>query len=111
MAESFALAGACVASLAGFAWLALAMEDHWQQVFGDRATTPSHARQRTLRVMGACGLVVSGVLCFAADRPSMAALVWILFMALGAVSVALTLAWKPALLRFACPISRERTTG
>jgi hypothetical protein len=101
MAEWMALTGALAATLLGFAWLALAMEDHWQQVHGE--TAPPQATQRGLRMMGAAGLIVSGVLCFAADRPSMAALVWILLMAFGAVAVALTLSWKPALLRLAFP--------
>lgn len=101
MDKWMALAGACAAALAGFSWLALAMEDHWQQVCG--AIEPSQTTRRALRMMGASGLVVSGALCFVADRPSMAVLVWILFMTLGAVSIALTLAWKPAILRFAFP--------
>jgi len=34
-----------------------------------------------------------------ADRPSMAALVWIMLMAGSAVAVALTLSWRPRWLR------------
>jgi hypothetical protein len=101
MAEWIALTGALAGTLFGFAWLALAMEDHWQQVYG--GTGPSEATQRALRLLGASGIIVSGILCFVADRPSMAALVWILFMAVGAVSIALTLSWKPTLLRCAFP--------
>jgi hypothetical protein len=101
MAEWMALTGALAGTLLGFAWLALAMQDHWMQVYG--GTAPSRTTQRALRMMGATGLFASGVLCFAADRPSMAVLVWILFMAFGAVATALTLAWKPVLLRFAFP--------
>jgi hypothetical protein len=105
MAEWMALTGALAATVLGFAWLALAMEDHWQQVYG--GSTPSQATQHALRMLGASGIIVSGILCFIADRPSMAVLVWILFMAFGAASIALTLSWKPALLRIAFPMRKS----
>lgn len=92
-------AAACV--LGGCAWLALAMEEHWKQVLA--ASPPSPRQQAALRVLGAASLAASGVLCFAADRPSMAILVWVLFVSVGSVSIALALAWRPALLRLAFP--------
>lgn len=92
-------AAACV--LGGCAWLALAMEEHWKQVLAGSPPTP--VQQAALRALGVSGLAASGVLCFVADRPSMAILVWILFIAFGSVSVALALAWRPALLRLVFP--------
>lgn len=92
-------AAACV--LGGCAWLALAMEEHWNQVLA--ASPPTPIQQAALRALGAAGLGASGVLCFVADRPSMAILVWILFVSFGSVSIALTLAWRPALLRLVFP--------
>lgn len=102
MVEGIALIGACAAALAGFAWLALAMQEHWQQVYGENGQP--HPNQVLLRMFGVGALLVSGILCFVADRPSMAALVWILFMAFGSVTVALILAWKPRLLRIVFPV-------
>lgn len=109
MDKWMALAGAAVASLAGFTWLALAMQAHWKQVYGN-----TEAGQRTrlaLRVLGAAGLLIAGTLCFAADRPSMAILVWLMLMASSAVAVTFTLSWKPQLLRFGCPMPAASSTG
>jgi hypothetical protein len=99
MADWMILIAAGVVAIVSLAWLALAMDGHWWQVHG--GSSPSQLTQTLLRVLGASGIVVSGTLCFIADRPSMAALLWIMLMAFAAVSIALTLAWKPALLRFA----------
>lgn len=104
MAKWMLLAGASVAAVTAFVWLALAMQEHWRQVQGDAG--PSATTQVMLRILGITGIIVSGMLCFAADRPSMAVLNWMMLMTLGTVSVALTLAWKPALLRFAWPRMR-----
>ncbi|MBK1615517.1 hypothetical protein CKO44_18815 [Rubrivivax gelatinosus] len=92
------LAAASLCALAGFAWLALAMEVHWQQVHGG-GTGP----RRRLRLLGAGGLVASLLLCLQADPPSMAALVWLMLLAGAVLAVALLLAWQPALLRLAWP--------
>ncbi|HVK99988.1 MAG TPA: DUF3325 domain-containing protein [Dongiaceae bacterium] len=94
---------AAIANVAGFAWLALAMNVHWQQIQGGPA--PSHAQRIALRLLGITGLVGSAILCFLADRPSMAVLVWIMLLAGAAVLVALTLAWRPGLLRILWPLS------
>lgn len=101
MVDWMVLTVAGAVGVVSFAWLALAMEGHWQQVHG--GSGPSQAAQALLRVLAVFGIIVSGVLCFVADRPSMAALLWIMLMVFAAVSIALTLAWKPALLRFAWP--------
>lgn len=89
--------GAAAAALFGFAWLALAMPEHQKQVYGTESL--SQGRAILLRLLAVLALLGSGTLCFLADRPSMAVLVWIMLMALSATLITLTLAWKPALLR------------
>lgn len=86
-----------ISCLVGFAWLALAMNAHWQQVMGTSA--PSTQVRIKLRLLGSLGLFLSAVLCFIADRPSMAVLVWIMFLAAAAPSVGMLLSWRPQLLR------------
>lgn len=88
---------ALLACTAGFAWLALAMPAHWQQVCGTRAQ--SSRAVTILRVLGACGLAASLVLCLRADHASMAALVWVLLLTAASMAVAFTLAWRPRWLR------------
>jgi hypothetical protein len=105
MAKWMILTGAATVALVAFVWLALAMQEHWQQVHG--GAEPSSGTQTMLRVLGIFGIIASGVLCFVADRPSMAALNWVMLMTLSAVSVALTLAWKPGLLRLVWPGRRS----
>jgi hypothetical protein len=77
----------------GFAWLALAMEPHWRQVRND-GPVPGHAVP-VLRILGSIALAVSLVLCSFADHPSMVALVWPMELAVAALVVAFTFAWKP----------------
>lgn len=88
---------AAVATVLGFAWLALAQDAHWRQVFG--AASISQAVRRTLRLSGSSALLAALGLCLLADRPSMAALVWVMLLALGALVVALALAWRARWLR------------
>ena len=90
-----------ISCLVGFAWLALAMNAHWQQVMGTSA--PSTQVRIKLRLLGGLGLLLSTVLCFIADRPSMAVLVWIMFLAAAAPSVGMLLSWRPQLLRMVWP--------
>ena len=103
------LAGAGLATVLGFAWLALAMESHWHQVHG--GTEPTPATRLALRVLGSVSLVASAVMCAIADRPSMAALVWLMWLAAAAPLVALTLAWRPRLLRVLWPWGDRRHRG
>jgi hypothetical protein len=105
MAKWMLLAGAGTVAFISFVWLALAMQEYSQKVQGGRE--PSPAPRTMLRLLGISGIIASGMLCFAADRPSMAALNWVMLMTLGTVAVAFALAWKPALLRFAWPTSRN----
>ena len=97
------LLGAWASTVLSFAWLALAMDAHWMQVF--KKTKPSPFTRVALRCMGALGLLVSLGLCLLADHPSMAALVWIMFLVGSAMLVAMTLATRPRLLQFAWPLA------
>ena len=93
MPDAVMLAAALAASVLGMAWLALAMETHWEQV---RGTAPLPARTvRALRLLGAAGLGASLALCLAVDHASMAALVWVMGLAASALAVAFTLSWRP----------------
>ncbi|MBP8205011.1 MAG: DUF3325 domain-containing protein [Giesbergeria sp.] len=93
MPDAVMLAAALAASVLGMAWLALAMESHWEQV---RGTAPLPARTvRALRWLGTVGLGASLALCLAVDHASMAALVWVMGLAASALAVAFTLTWRP----------------
>ncbi|UCU94255.1 DUF3325 domain-containing protein [Hydrogenophaga taeniospiralis] len=98
MAELSWLIAATALALSGMAWLALPMEVHWGQVMHRPPTQAPRTRQ-LLRGLGALALLLSLLACLMADRPSMAALVWIMLMAGSAVAVALTLSWRPRWLR------------
>ncbi len=91
------LMGALLASLIGAAWLALAMDVHWRQAMGSATLKPGIRRR--LRAGGIVGLLASAVLCFLADRPSMAILVWVMLLSGNVLIIAMALAWKPSLLR------------
>ena len=93
MPDAVMLAAALAACVLGMAWLALAMESHWEQV---RGTAPLPARTvRALRLLGTVGLGASLALCLAVDHASMAALVWVMGLAASALAVAFTLTWRP----------------
>ncbi|MBU0828395.1 MAG: DUF3325 domain-containing protein, partial [Gammaproteobacteria bacterium] len=53
---------------------------------------------RTLRWLGAVGLVVALGLCLAVDHASMASLVWFMELAGAALAIAFTLSWRPRVL-------------
>lgn len=103
MFETLWLVAAAVLSLAGMAWLALAMEVHWVQVMQDAAdvaTRPS----KVARALGAFSLGLSLLACSTADRPSMAVLVWVMLQACSAVTVAMLLVRWPKVLRVLWPV-------
>lgn len=91
--SSMLLIAACIISTLGLAWIALAMEIHWQQVQGSAPLVTSV--QLLLRGLGGLALAISLALCMATDHVSMAALVWIMLLAAGTVFVAFTLTWRP----------------
>lgn len=86
------LLAAWLVSVLGMAWLALAMDVHWEQVRPD-VQTPAGVRR--LRVFGALALAAALALCLVVDHASMASLVWIMALAAAALTVALTLTWRP----------------
>lgn len=98
-----ALILASISSLTAFAWFALAMNNHWQQVMETTSSPDIHVR-KILRILGCLGLLISAVFCSLADRPSMAFLVWIMLLAAAAPSIGMLLAWRPRLLRIVWPI-------
>ena len=91
------LTAALLGSGAGLAWLALAMDVHWRQVRNEAPLTRRKAF--TLRSLGVSALAVSLFLCLTADHATIAALVWLMSIAGGALAVALILAWRPRALR------------
>lgn len=93
MSEALLLFLAVLSCATGFAWLALAMEPHWRQVRNDDPLPKSAVS--VLRVLGGVALFASLILCSLADHPSMVALVWPMALAVGALLVAFTLAWRP----------------
>jgi Protein of unknown function (DUF3325) len=85
----------------GMAWLALAMNAHWQQLHADEQLTPAIAKR--LRTLGASAIAASLVACLVVDHVSMAALVWIMQLTASALLVTFTLAWRP---RWLSPLAR-----
>jgi len=79
-------------------WLALSLPAHWRQVFNIDEVAPGY-----LRTLGWLALIVSAVCCFKADHPSMAVLVWFTLLPVAAVATAMTLSYRPVLLRLFCP--------
>jgi hypothetical protein len=96
------LALAYATCVAGFVWLALAMQPHWQQVRGGDEP-PDVRTVWALRALGALALVLSLLACLRADHASMAALVWVLMLAAASLNVALMLTWRPRWLRVFAP--------
>ena len=77
----------------GFALLALSQTRHWRQVAGP--TPPSHGRVIALRFAGSATIALSLVLALTRDGPSFGALLWATAISLAALTVALTLSWRP----------------
>jgi len=92
--KSLLLSFALLSSVAGLAWMALAMEVHWQQARGTHGQ-PGRGTVIGLRALGVVALLVSLLACLRADHASMAVLVWVMSLTAASVVVALTLAWRP----------------
>lgn len=103
MPEAFYLTAAALLSLVGMAWLALSMDVHWAQV-KQIPLADSRPPKATLKSLGYAALFVSLLVCLVADRPSIAALVWIMLMVGSAVAVAFALANRPGLLKVIWPV-------
>lgn len=97
------MVAAALAAIVGFAWLALGMKSHWRQV--QRHDGPGARNRRLLRGLGSLAILTSGALCFLANRPSMAVLVWIMLLAGSAPLIAFTLTWRPTALRWLWPVT------
>ena len=87
------------AALLGFAWLSLAMPQHWSQARGPLAPPLPAGRQAALRASGATALAAALALCLCADTTAMAVMVWLMLLPAAALLVALILEGKPRLLR------------
>jgi hypothetical protein len=86
------LALALLASLVGLGSLAASMPRHWRQLRA--GATCSALVVVALRIGGAASLALSFALCLHRDHPSMAVLVWIMLLAVGAVAIALWLSGR-----------------
>lgn len=96
MPDALLLTAAFAANVISLGWLALSMDVHWEQV---RGTEPlPRSTVRTLRWMGAVGLVLALGLSLAVDHASMASLVWFMELAGAALAIAFTLSWRPRVL-------------
>lgn len=100
MIEAGWLIAAVVSTMLSMGWFALCYPSHWKQVFPGDAGGPNTFM---LKLLGRGFLLLSAVCCLAADHPSMAALVWIMLLAVAAMAVAMLLSRRPRWLRFICP--------
>ena len=92
MPDPVLLASAFVCAVVGMGWLALAMDVHWNQV----CDVPRPRRTIViLRALGSASLLGSLVLCLMADTATMAVLVWMMLLAVGAAATAFVLGARP----------------
>lgn len=82
---------ALMTSFAGLTLLALSLKVHWQQLFADKHH-PKGSQRIWLRLFGASFLLMSMWFCVLTDNTAMAVLVWIMFLALSALLVAMMFA-------------------
>lgn len=92
MLDAVWLSAALLAALLGMGCLALAMDVHWRRVRDSPRTRGSVIATRCL---GYALLMSSLVCCLAADTATMAVLVWMVLLAVGAMVVAFALSWHP----------------
>ncbi|MCP9340276.1 DUF3325 family protein [Stutzerimonas xanthomarina] len=91
--------GVFVLCYLAFAQLALLQQAHRQKVW--RSAAPPTARGRQLRRNAAViSLAGAPALLMTVEVPGFAVLLWLCLMSAAAVAVALTLSWKPGLLRW-----------
>lgn len=83
------------AAYLGWATLALSQEKHRLTV-----TVPMVARVKQIRLLGAGLLLLSMVASWVTEGASFGSLLGVIQLSLAAMMVALTLAWKPAWLRW-----------
>lgn len=87
-------------SLLGMSWLALSLPANYKQVTKTYLSKPYIWR---LRALGYTGLLMALLLCFYVDRPSMAALVFVMLQALSAFIVSMVLGYRPGWLVWVSP--------
>lgn len=95
MPDSLLMVAAFVCTTVGMGWLALAMDVHWNQV---TAAPRSRRTILAMRVLGAASLLGSLILCLLADTATMAALVWMMLLAISAATIAFVLSTRPRIL-------------
>ena len=83
---------ALLLAVLGFAWLALALPNHWRQVHQGVQQTAS--RQVALRSGASLMLGLSLLCSLAGDSPAMAILLWLMLLGVATLIVALTLSWR-----------------
>ena len=87
------LLAAALACYGGFACLALAMPDHWEQAGGRPGA--ADGLRRPLRVRGYALLGLAFALCLTRDGASFGTLLWAVLTTAAAMAVAFTLTWRP----------------
>jgi len=96
MPDGFWLCAAFVLTVFGMGWLALAMDVHWNQVYAGAAR--SRRAAIISRCLGYAALTTSLVLCLLADTATMAALMWMMLLALSAAIITFLLSSRPRVL-------------
>lgn len=97
---------ALLLAVLGFAWLALALPNHWRQVHGGLPLTAQ--RKIALRGCACVMLVLSLAFSLAGDAPAMAILLWVMLLAVATLIVALTLSWRAPWLAWLWPVNRAK---
>lgn len=83
---------ALAAATAGFTALSLAMERHWEQLYGRGAALPARAR-RGLRHAGAVGLLASLAACIALRGAAQGWVAWAGVLTLAGITLVLVLGY------------------
>lgn len=86
------LAASCVAAFGGFTALALAMDRHFEDLFG-RGKTLSGTRRNGLRAAGAAALVLSLQASLASHGSAQGWVVWLGILTAAALAVVLLLSY------------------
>ena len=103
------MAGLFAVVYCGFMCLALSQAKHWTQIV-ELGRRPPHVA-RGLRIMGWLLLAVTLAMSAIHDGASFGAVLWTCLLSVGAIAVALTLAWKPNWLRMIAAILRRTGTS
>ena len=91
-ADTIWLVFAGLTAFTGCGMLALSQDRHWSRAFG----APAQTTTKSYLKWGGWALVVASlVFCTLRDGGSFAALLWPMLIALGAISVAMVLAYLP----------------